>query len=53
MRLTHLAFVFQISYPDVNGLSVSTLLVSERSCSGTDTIHIHSEKVIKREFKDV
>lgn len=31
---------------------VSTLLVSERPCSGTDTIHT-SEKVIQREYRDV
>jgi hypothetical protein len=32
--------------------SASTLLVSQRSCSGTDTIHM-SEKVIKRDYRDM
>lgn len=30
----------------------STLLISERSCSGIDTIHM-SEKVIKRNYRDL
>lgn len=32
--------------------TASTLLVSQRSCSGTDTIHM-SEKVIKRDYRDL
>ena len=32
--------------------NASTLLVSQRSCSGTDTIHM-SEKVIKRDYRDM
>jgi len=32
--------------------TASTLLLSERSCSGTDTIHM-SEKVIKRDYMDL
>jgi len=32
--------------------TASTLLLSERSCSGTDTIHM-SEKVIKRDYRDL
>ena len=32
--------------------TASTLLLSQRSCSGTDTIHM-SEKVIKRDYRDL
>jgi len=35
-----------------NASSVQGLLISQRSCSGTDTIHI-SEKVIQRDYRDM
>lgn len=42
----------QLAETDSSSTSASTLLVSQRSCSGTDTIHM-SEKVIQRDYKDV
>ena len=35
------------------GSCTSTLLVSNRKCSGSDVIHVTTNQVVKREFKDV
>ncbi len=42
----------QLDSPDSSTVTASSLLVSQRSCSGTDTIHM-SEKVIKRDYQDL
>ena len=35
------------------GSTTSTILVSNRQCSGSDVIHVTTNQVVKREFKDV
>ena len=42
----------QLNATTPNAGSVQGLLVSQRSCSGTDTIHL-SEKVIQRDYRDM
>ena len=42
----------QLNSTAPNAGNVQGLLVSQRSCSGTDTIHI-SEKVIQRDYRDM
>ncbi len=45
-------FHFQIYYPeDKKAVPLSSPLTAERAVSGTDTTH--SEKIVKREYRDV
>ena len=52
MEQDRLVTSIQLASTAASYSNASTLLVSQRSCSGTDTIHM-SEKVIKRDYRDL
>ena len=53
MEQDRLVTSIQLASPSSDSYSnASTLLISQRSCSGTDTIHM-SEKVIQRSYRDL
>ena len=52
LDLDNVVSSIQLASPSNSYSNASTLLISQRSCSGTDTIHM-SEKVIKRDYRDL